>query len=67
MKTLILALVLATIGPAHVRIGPAVVPVLWLLAAAELAAVAGGAWLIVRCVRRYRAQRWPRLAYGNAL
>lgn len=67
MKTALIALVLATIAPRHVTLGPVTVPVWQLLVLGEALAVAVGAWLIVRCVRRYRAQRWPRLIYGNAL
>lgn len=65
MKTALAALVLATVAPRHVTLGPVVVPVWWLLVLGEALAVAGGAWLAVRCVRRYRARRWPRLAYGG--
>jgi hypothetical protein len=66
VKTLIIALVLTVIGPAHVRVGPAVVPALWLLAAAELAAAAGVTWLAVRHIRRFRSSPHPRSVLAGA-
>jgi hypothetical protein len=66
MKTALIALVLATVAPAHVSIGPVSVPVTWLLAAAEVLAAAGCAWLTARAVRRFRSTPWPRPAAGGA-
>jgi hypothetical protein len=66
VKAALVALVLATIAPRHVTLGPVVVPVWWFLVLGEALAVVGGAWLAVRVVRRYRARCWPRLAYGSA-
>ena len=62
MKAALIALVLATVAPAHVALAPVVVPVAWLLAAGELLAAAGGAWLTVRAIRRFRSAPWVRTA-----
>ena len=66
MKTVLLALVLATAAPTHVSMGPVTLPVWWFLVLGEVFAVAGGAWLAICAIRRYRSRRWPRLLYGGA-
>jgi hypothetical protein len=62
VKTLVLALVLATVAPAHVTVGPVVVPVSWLLVLGEVLAGAGVTWLAVRSIRRFRSSPRPVLA-----
>jgi len=70
VKTALLALVLTTITPAHIRFTlfgtPMSLPVCWLLAAAELLAAAGGAWLTIRVLRRFRSSPYPRLAWSTS-
>ncbi|HEY1324316.1 MAG TPA: hypothetical protein VGF32_28925 [Streptosporangiaceae bacterium] len=66
MKAALLALVLATIAPRHITLGPVTLPAWQVLVLGEALAVAAGAWLAVRVMRRYWARPWPRLAYGGA-
>ena len=66
MKAALIALVVTVAAPAHVRfvlLGyPVSVSALWLVAAAELLAAAGTAWLAVRLIRRFQSSPYPRAA-----
>lgn len=57
MKLVVLALVLAVAGPARVHLGPVLVPVPVLFAAAEAILAAAGTWLAVRVIRESRPRR----------
>ena len=65
MKAALIALVVTVAAPAHIRFvllgQPVSVSVLWLVAAAELLAAAGSAWLAVRLILRFRSSPDPRL------
>ena len=67
MKTAFVILVLITSAShrtAFVLFGQPV-SVAWLLAAGEVLAGAGGAWLAVRLIGRFRSWPWLRPAYGT--
>lgn len=63
MKLAILALVLATVAPVHVTLGPVSLPVAWFLAVAEVLAAAASTWLAIRLIRRFRSSPRLRLAW----
>jgi hypothetical protein len=69
VKAALVALVLGTIAPSHVRFAvlgiPVSVPVTWFLIAAEALAVAGTAYLTARAIRRFRSAPWPRFAFAS--
>ncbi len=64
MKSAVLALVLTVTAPMHLTFAlpgqPVSLPVSWLLIAGELLAAAGGTWLIVRALGRFRSCPYPR-------
>jgi hypothetical protein len=68
VKLGILALVLATAAPAHVRLGPVSLPVAVFLIAAEVLAAVASTCLAIRLIRRFRSSPWlrPALITGGA-
>ena len=69
MKALLAALIV-TLAPAHIRFAvagvPVSVPAAWLILAAEILAAAVTAWLAVRVIRRFRSSPCMRPAAGGA-